>query len=235
MYTSSATSATAAMITTNGINDRSFSYFYNVGAMQEYGRTVQPVQQFSGVTILSHKKAYAVRRAAPFNETHEQAKAHSSVKQYIKGLQDAYAFLLGSNPIKTCMMIGYGERYPCAMLHIDKQATGSGPYVGITPYWVSTPSRYQISANSYFYAETMLYDAGATTAGGTPNRATELVPHRFARPRMMSYIPSPWMVEHTEFNLSKLYYLIGIALYLQYWEGSAVQADGKTRVVVTTV
>lgn len=48
---------------------------------------------------------------------------------------------------------------------------------------------------------------------------------------MVSYIPSPYLVTHMEFNLSKIYYLIGIALYLQYWEGSTVQADGKTRII----
>ena len=63
------------------------------------------------------------------------------------------------------------------------------------------------------------------------NPPTPLIPHRFARPRMVSYIPSPWLVTHTEYNLSKLYYLIGIALYLQHWEGSAVQADGKKRLI----
>lgn len=229
LYTNAATAVVAWTITDNAINDRSFSYFRNTGDMQPFGGTTQPVFQNTALSILLHKKAYDDRRA--LSDTHEQAKANANVSKYIKNLQDAYAFLLGANPLKMCWATGHGARSPCGMLHIDKQATGDWPYAGLYPYWLINPGAYNSNPNVYNYAETMLFDTGATTSGGVPNTDTELIPHRFARPRMVSYIPSPWLVTHTEFNLSKLYYLIGIALYLQYWEGSCVQADGKKRLI----
>ena len=229
MYTAAASSVAGQMLNNNATNDRSFTYFYNDGAMQEYGKTTQPVQQFSGFAILCHQKAYQDRIA--LGDTHAQAKANAGVKKYLKALQDAYAFLLGANPLKMCWATGHGVRSPCAMLHIDKQATGNSVYAGIFPYWVSLPVRYNNNTNVYFYNDTVHYDKGALTSGAAPYTDVELIPHRFARPRMSSYIPIGWLVEHTEFNLSKIYYLIGIALYLQHWEGSCVQADGKKRLI----
>ncbi len=229
MYTAAASSVAGQMLNNNATNDRSFTYFYNDGAMQEYGKTTQPVQQFSGFAILCHQKAYLDRIA--LGDTHAQAKANAGVKKYLKALQDAYAFLLGANPLKMCWATGHGVRSPCAMLHIDKQATGNSVYAGIFPYWVSLPVRYNNNTNVYFYNDTVHYDKGALTSGAAPYTDVELIPHRFARPRMSSYIPIGWLVEHTEFNLSKIYYLIGIALYLQHWEGSCVQSDGKKRLI----
>jgi len=230
LYTNAITAVVSWTITDNAINDRSFSYFRNSGTMQPFGGTTQPVFQNTALSILCHNKAYLDRRNIN-GDTHEQAKAHADVSKYIKNIQNAYAFLLGVNPIKMCWCIGHGARSPCNTLYIDKQASGDVPPAGIYPYWLIDPGAYNSNANVYNYLETMLRDTGATTSGGVPNTDTELIPHRFARPRMVSYIPSPWLVTHTEFNLSKLYYLIGIALYLQYWEGSCVQADGKKRLI----
>lgn len=230
LFTNANTTATSMMLTDNAINDRSFTYFRNSGTMQLYGSTTQPVSHSAGFAIMCHYKAYWDRRNIN-GDTHEQAKANAGVMKWTKVLQDAYTFLLGANPIKMCWCIGHGVRSPCNTLYIDKQATGNGPPAGIYPYWITNTGSYNSNPNTYNYFETMLRDIGAITSGGVPNTDTELIPHRFSRPRMMSYIPSPWLVEHTEFNLSKLYYLIGIALYLQYWEGSAVQADGKTRII----
>lgn len=233
LFTNANTTATSMMLTDNAINDRSFTYFRNSGGMQLYGGTTQPVSHSAGLAIMCHKKAYDDRRA--LGDTHEQAKANAGVMKWTKVLQDAYTFLLGANPLKMCWCIGHGVRSPCNTLYIDKQATGNGPPAGIYPYWITNTGSYNSNPNTYLYSETMLYQAGASTAGGIPNTDTELIPHVYARPRMVSFIPSPWLVEHTEFNLSKLYYLIGIALYLQHWEGSDVQYDGKSRVFVTTV
>lgn len=239
MYTSMTSSADASVINSNTINDRSFSYFYNSGAMQPYGRTTQPHQQFPASCMLAHRNAYNVRRAAPFNETHEQAKAHSSVKKYIKALQDAYAFLLGSNPMKMCWAIGHGQRSPTGCANLNSEAAGTDAPAGIYPYWMIDPPGYNASnigaGAVYLYLEAPLRDAGATTSGGVPDMTVALVPHRFARPRMTTYMPFGWMITHTEYNFGKYPHFAGIALYLQHWEGSDVQYDGKSRVFVTTV
>lgn len=230
MYSSSVTGCTDQMLTYNGINDRSFTYFRNSGLMQEFGATNYPVYQYAAMAILCHWKAYQDRRNIN-GDTHAQAKANAGVSKYIKVLQDAYAFLLGANSLKMCWGIGHGQRSPCDMLNVDKKASGEPPAIGNYPYWITSPGAVNSNPNVYNFGETPLYDAGATTSGGVPNTDTELIPHRYARPRMASYVPIQALVTHTEDNLSKLYYLIGIALYLQYWEGSCVQADGKKRLI----
>ena len=239
MWTAMATGANGSVIDYAGVTDRSYPYFFNsnVAGMQPFGRSTQPHQQFPANCMLAHQKAYADRRA--LSDTHEQAKANAGVKKYVKALQDAFGFLLGANPMKMCWANGHGVRSPCGMLNINSEASGQPPPQGIFPYWVTNPAVYNahtiVNLNVYGYLEAPLKDTGALTAGGTPDTTHELVPHRYARPRMMSYLPFPWFVEHTENNYAKGPHLAGIALYLQHWEGSDVQYDGKSRVFVTTV
>jgi hypothetical protein len=234
-WTAMENGANGNVITYAGVTDRSFSYFFNsnVSGMQNFGRSTQPHQQFPANCILAHQKAYRDRIA--LGDTHAQAKANAGVKKYIKALQDAYGFLLGVNPMKMCWGNGHGPRSPVGMLNLNSEAAGLPPPQGIYPYWITLPGNYIlntiVSLNVFGYLEAPLRDWGATTSGGSPNTTLELIPHRSARPRMTHYLPFPWFVEHTENNFAKSPHLVGIALYLQYWEGSAVQADGKKRLI----
>ena len=236
MWTSMASQADNFVVNYAGITDRSYSYFFNSqsAGMQTFGKSTQPHQQFPAACMLAHQKAYWTRRTVN-GDTHEQAKANPAVLKYVKALQDAYGFLLGVNPLKMCWGIGHGVRSPVGMLNINSEAAGLPPPQGIYPYWVTSPSVYSahtiVNLNVYGYLEAPLRDTGALTVGASPITTNELVPHRYCRPRMTTYLPFPWFVEHTENNFSKSPHLAGIALYLADWEGSCVQADGTKRLI----
>ena len=230
MYSSMASTCNTFLFNKGGINDRSFTYFRQNATMASYGSSTQAIYEYCASAMISHKKAYADRRA--LGDTHAQARANSGVKKYVKHLQDAYGFLLGLNPPKLCLVMGYGQRNPAKVLNINADATGTGPPAGVVPYWLSSdPYQFQVNSNVYSFVGSPLWDLGAITSGGSVDTTTALIPTRFCRPRMMSFIPIPFLVEHTEYNLAKHYYLNGIASYLSSWAGDCVQSDGKKRLI----